>query len=81
MRGENITLSYGTNIICDNAEFNIPSRAKCGIVGVNGAGKTTLFKVILGQIKLDAGFIDVGGENIGYLPQQVEIENPDVTGR
>lgn len=79
MRGENITLSFGTNIIYDNAEFNIPSRAKCGIVGVNGAGKTTLFKVILGQIKLDAGFIDVGGENIGYLPQQVEIENPDVT--
>ena len=79
MRAENLTLSFGTNIVYDGAEFNIPVRAKVGIVGVNGAGKTTLFKIMLGQIVPDAGFIDTGGANIGYLPQQIEIKNPDET--
>lgn len=79
MRAENLTLSFGTNVIYDNAEFNIPSRAKCGIVGVNGAGKTTLFKIILGQITPDYGNIYTDGATIGYLPQVIEIKNPDVT--
>ena len=79
MRAENLTLSFGTNVIYDNAEFNIPSRAKCGIVGVNGAGKTTLFKIILGQIMPDYGNIYTDGATIGYLPQVIEIKNPDVT--
>ena len=79
MRAENLTLSFGTNVIYDNAEFNIPSRAKCGIVGVNGAGKTTLFKIILGQITPDYGNIYTDGATIGYLPQVIEIKNPDAT--
>ena len=79
MRAEHLTLSFGTNVIYDNAEFNIPSRAKCGIVGVNGAGKTTLFKIILGQITPDYGNIYTDGATIGYLPQVIEIKNPDVT--
>ena len=79
MRAENLTLSFGTNVVYDGAEFNIPARAKVGIVGVNGAGKTTLFKIMLGQIVPDAGFIDIGRANIGYLPQQIEIKNPDET--
>ena len=79
MRAENLTLSFGTNVVYDGAGFNIPVRAKVGIVGVNGAGKTTLFKIMLGQIVPDAGFIDTGGANIGYLPQQIEIKNPDET--
>ena len=79
MRAENLTLSFGINVIYDNAEFNIPSRAKCGIVGVNGAGKTTLFKIILGQITPDYGNIYTDGATIGYLPQVIEIKNPDVT--
>ena len=79
MRAENLTLSFGTNVVYDGAEFNIPARAKVGIVGVNGAGKTTLFKIMLGQIVPDAGFIDIGCANIGYLPQQIEIKNPDET--
>ena len=79
MRAENLCLSFGTNVIYDNVEFNIPRRAKCGIVGVNGAGKTTLFKIILGQITPDYGNVYTDGASIGYLPQVIEIKNPDVT--
>ena len=46
MRGSNMNLTFGTEVIYDDAEFQINENEKIGIVGVNGAGKTTLFKVI-----------------------------------
>ena len=79
MKAVNLSLSFGTNVIYDNAEFNLLPRDKVGIVGVNGAGKTTLFKIILGQIIPDSGYIDTNNANISYLPQQIEITKPDIT--
>ena len=79
MKAVNLSLSFGSNVIYDNAEFNLLPRDKVGIVGVNGAGKTTLFKIILGQIQPDAGYIDINNANIAYLPQQLEISDPDIT--
>lgn len=79
MHAEKLSLSFGANQIYDNAEFNILPQDKVGIVGVNGAGKTTLFKIILGQIKPDSGYIDVENKTIGYLPQQIEIKDSDIT--
>ena len=79
MRAENLFLSFGTTVVYDNAEFHLSARDKCGIVGVNGAGKSTLLKLILGQIQPDAGHIETDGARIGYLPQVIEIDDPDIT--
>ncbi|HBP26838.1 MAG TPA: ABC transporter ATP-binding protein, partial [Alphaproteobacteria bacterium] len=61
MHASSLSLSFGTTVVYDNAEFNLSTRDKVGIVGVNGAGKTTLFKLILGELSPDAGRIDTGG--------------------
>ena len=79
MHADNLHLSFGTTVVYDGAEFHLSSRDKCGIVGHNGAGKTTLFRIIMGEIKPDAGAIKTNGARIGYLPQTVEILNPDIT--
>lgn len=79
MYAHQISLSFGGSVIYDNAEFSLSPRAKVGIVGVNGAGKTTLFRVMTGQIPLDAGHIDMGGARLGYLPQTITLDNPDMT--
>ena len=79
MKAVNLSLSFGTNVIYNNADFNLLPKDKVGIVGVNGAGKTTLFKIITGQIIPDSGYIDINGANISYLPQQIEISDPEVT--
>ena len=79
MYASSLSLSFGTTVVYDNAEFNLSSRDKVGIVGVNGAGKTTLFKLILGELSPDAGRIDTGGARLGYLPQTIEITNPEIT--
>ena len=49
MRASHLYLSFGTEIIYDDAEFILTNTDKAGIVGVNGAGKTTLFKLLLGE--------------------------------
>ena len=79
MQARNLSLSFGSQVIYDNAEFNLPTRAKVGIVGVNGAGKTTLFRIMTGQIKPDCGTINMNGARLGYLPQVIELSNPDIT--
>lgn len=79
MYARNLYLSFGTTPIYDDAEFNIGLRDKCGIVGVNGAGKTTLFRLITNEISPDAGIINTDNANIGYLPQQIKFDNPDIT--
>ncbi|MDE6571594.1 MAG: ABC-F type ribosomal protection protein [Alphaproteobacteria bacterium] len=79
MYAHHMSLSFGTSVVYDNAEFSLSPRDKVGIVGVNGAGKTTLFRVMMGEISLDAGTIDTNGARLGYLPQTITITNPDLT--
>ena len=78
MRGSNLTLTFGENLIYDNTSFEIKENDKVGVVGVNGAGKTTLFKVILGEHQLDSGKI-TNKKTVGYLPQEIIIEDENIT--
>lgn len=80
MRGINLCLSFNMEKIYENANFQINENDKVGIVGVNGAGKTTLLKVILKKQELDSGSIMIPKKKrIGYLPQEIIIENMDMT--
>ena len=79
MRGKKMNLAFGLEVIYEDAEFVISDKDKVGIVGVNGAGKTTLFKVLLGQQELDSGSINIGNAEIGYLPQEIQIEDETQT--
>ena len=75
MRAQHIALSFGDQKIYDNCSFHFDASDKVGIVGVNGAGKSTLFKVILGQQKLDDGEIELPSLRLGYLPQEIKIDD------
>ena len=77
MKAENICLSFGTEVIYDDANFILNNNDKVGIVGVNGAGKTTLFNVILGKQTLDSGEITIGKARVGFLPQEIKFKNKE----
>ncbi len=79
MRGSNMNLAFGTETIYEDAEFSTSPTDKIGIVGVNGAGKTTLFRVMLREIELDGGSLYVGNARIGYLPQEIVVEDENTT--
>ena len=57
----------------------LPDGAKAGFVGKNGSGKTTLFKLIQGQLALDAGSIEVNKRaKIGGVAQEAPATNLSV---
>ncbi len=43
----------------DRASVNLPANAKVGLAGRNGVGKSTLFKLILGELQLDGGSVEI----------------------
>lgn len=79
MKGKNMNLAFGLEEIYEDAEFQIGDLDKVGIVGVNGAGKTTLFRLLLGEHELDSGSLTSGNARIGYLPQEIVLEDEDIT--
>ena len=74
----NVSLSFLDKQLFDQMNWTIHPKSRIGLVGDNGTGKTTLFRVILDQVHLDSGFIDIPDrkqKKIGYLPQDlVELE-------
>ena len=48
-----ISKSFGTNMVLDNAAFNITNHDCIVITGENGAGKTTLLRIMAGLEKPD----------------------------
>ena len=49
----NISKSFGTDVIIKSCSFNIEDHEKAAIVGINGAGKSTLLKIITGEEPAD----------------------------
>src|SRR5699024_8854048 len=78
MKGKNMYLAFGSEVIYDDAEFSIEEKDKVGVVGVNGAGKTTLFKIILKEERLDGGKVTINNKKIGYLPQEIRFEDKEM---
>ncbi|MEG0778783.1 MAG: ATP-binding cassette domain-containing protein, partial [Oscillospiraceae bacterium] len=79
MYGTNMCLSYGMEVIFEQAEFRIEKQDKVGIIGVNGAGKTTLFRLLLQEQRLDSGHISIDNARISYLPQEITLEDSGLT--
>lgn len=79
MRGTNMNLAFGLETIFEDAGFQINKLDKVGIVGVNGAGKTTLFRLLLHELELDSGHLSLDNARIGYLPQEIILEDETIT--
>lgn len=78
IRGKNMNLAFGLEEIYEDAEFQLGDLDKVGIVGVNGAGKTTLFKLLLKELALDRGTISMGNARLGYLPQEIVLDDEEM---
>lgn len=57
IRVENLTKSFGGQVLFDGISFSIDPRQRAGLVGKNGHGKTTLFRLIAGEEQPDSGSI------------------------
>lgn len=79
MQIKNLTMSFGTQVLFENINLNIPENEKVGVVGVNGAGKTTFFKIVMELEYPDDGKIILKtGSRVSWLPQVITEDVEDL---
>lgn len=78
---ENLHVSYTGGEVLRNINLSMDTGRLIGIVGPNGSGKSTLIKSILGLIPTDKGEIEILGQplhrvrqDIAYKPQYSDID-------
>ncbi len=70
----------GARLLMEDVSFRVAAGDKVGLVGRNGAGKTTLTKILAGDALPASGSVQTTGE-VGYLPQDPRIGDPEVLAR
>ncbi len=72
-----LSFAYDGETVLSNINFSLDAGAYLCIVGENGSGKSTLMRGILGLKQPSKGeivFDDLKPTEIGYLPQQTQIQ-------
>ncbi len=73
---DNLTVEFGGFTLLDNISFVLNKNERMALAGKNGAGKSTLLKLIAGLQQPTSGAISYPKEiTIGYLPQQMKLDN------
>jgi ATP-binding cassette subfamily F protein 3 len=80
LKAENVSKSYGDNLVLENVDFLIERGERVAFVGRNGEGKTTMAKVLTGEVEY-SGNVKVGyNVDIGYFAQnQDELLDENLT--
>ena len=76
---KNVSKSFESLKILENFNYTFSKNEKLGIIGGNGVGKTTFLKLLLGELKPDEGYFDIGTTvRWGYYSQEGMIDfKPD----
>lgn len=68
-----LSKSYGERRLISDYNYTFLKNDRIGIIGPNGCGKTTLLKMLHGNVKPDAGSIEIGQTiRMGYFSQENE---------
>src|ERR1700750_2914106 len=63
----------GSQILAgDHLSFAVPAGEIYGLLGPNGAGKTTTIRMIVGLLRPDSGYAEVGGFRTSDAPDEVK---------
>ena len=66
----NLDFAYGDNVLIRDFSYIFKKGEKCGVVGKNGTGKSTFLKLIMGELRANAGKITAGQTvTFGYFSQ------------
>ncbi|MBD0414215.1 ABC-F family ATP-binding cassette domain-containing protein [Oryzicola mucosus] len=80
IEAKSIDKSFGELTVVKGFSTRIQRGDRVGLVGPNGAGKTTLLKMLIGQLKPDAGSVRLGVNlDIATLDQKREAVDPQET--
>ena len=72
-----LTKAYGSNVVLENIDLNIPGGAIVGLMGPNGCGKTSMMKILGGMINDYSGEVIIDGQPVGPHTKSVVSFLPD----
>ncbi len=68
---DNLSLQRGGNVLLEQTNLTIFDGQKVAIIGANGAGKSSLFKLLLGELSVDQGSLQIpGNSRISHMAQE-----------
>jgi phospholipid/cholesterol/gamma-HCH transport system ATP-binding protein len=65
-----LSFRYGDRIVFQNVDLDIPRGKITALMGPSGTGKTTFLRLISGQLRPDAGLVEVDGQNVPTLKRR-----------
>ncbi len=71
VEGRNIVKRYGDKLVLDQVNIKLDRGDRVAFVGQNGQGKTTLARLLIGDLALTGGEVELGHNvQIGYYAQE-----------
>lgn len=67
IRLEKVTVAYGSRVILDAVDLEVPSGKTMVILGESGSGKTTILKCVLGTLRPVSGKVLADGRDVCSL--------------
>jgi ATP-binding cassette subfamily F protein uup len=78
--GRGLRKQLGERRIVDDVDVLLTPGMRLGVLGPNGSGKTTLLRMIIGELKPDAGTIEHADNlRVVYFEQNRESLDPNIT--
>lgn len=71
LKAENITKSFGDNLVLKDISITLNEGEIVGLLGVSGSGKTTLLNILSGIYTPDSGRVYLKGEDITGKPGEI----------
>jgi polar amino acid transport system ATP-binding protein len=73
VRLEQVTKSFGDNVVLDALDLEVEAGEKVVIVGPSGSGKTTILRVIMTLEPIDSGYIWIGDDRLYHVEKEGEL--------
>jgi ATP-binding cassette subfamily F protein 3 len=79
LEARKLAKAFDDKVLFEDAEFEVETGYKVGLIGPNGSGKTTFLKMVVGEEGSSGGTLDISkGVTLGYFDQghlSLEPEN------
>jgi polar amino acid transport system ATP-binding protein len=69
VRVRGLRKSFAGHTVLDGVDLDVREGEVTVLLGPSGAGKSTLLRCVNHLERPDAGFVEVGGEVVGYRPE------------